>query len=39
MICLVDEVVLSASVELFDLAKFLGREECVENILCRADVV
>jgi hypothetical protein len=37
--CLIDEVVLSALMELFDLDELLGREERVETILCRADVV
>jgi hypothetical protein len=37
--CLIDEVVLSALIELFDLEELLGREERVETIVCRADVV
>jgi hypothetical protein len=37
--CLIDEVVLSALIELFDFEERLGREERVETILCRADVV
>jgi hypothetical protein len=37
--CLTDEVVLSALIELFDLAELLGREERVKTIVCRVDVV